>query len=352
MIQGNATPSTRLRVFKYHALGNSYLVVDPRDGKVDGWFAEPADGSFRCSAALATWLCDPSRGIGSNGLLVGPVEVAEPDTFGLYIVNSDGTQSAFSGNGIRIFAKYLLDAGYVGEGASIGVRTLLDDRTESRMVAPVHIGEAEDGRIDVTLPHAPQFGSDAIGADHRSIIPLTGDDKGLSFTVKALASIGEALTGVHEAWTDSTFVDIGNPHCTTFVRDPAHLPSRRQLLSSDEALRGIAFRSDSSTTRVPIFAQGANLQWIRVVSRREIDLVVYERGEGPTEASGSSASAAACAACARGLVDRNITVNMPGGSLMIRIVADAGSIVSVTLSGFAARILEAFVDTDGQWPPR
>lgn len=339
-----SVPPTSLRIFKYHALGNSYLVLDPRDTKGScDWFVRIADGSLRPSIELVTLLCNQSRGVGSNGLLFGPVHISDTNTFDLCIINSDGTRSGFSGNGIRIFAKYLLDRGYLRGDDSLGVRTLLDDGIDGQIRAPVNVSDKESGRIDVTLPYPPRFGPDAVGIDKQSIRDRA-DNSGLSFTVKPIARLGEALTGSKEAWADSVLVDIGNPHCTTFVRDPAHLPSRQKLLSCDEALRAIAFRPEPTGDPLPVFANGVNLQWIRVANREQIDLVVYERGEGPTEASGSSASAAASAAYARGLVGPNIMVNMPGGSLVVKIVAETSTIASVTLSGFAARILEAFID--------
>lgn len=344
-LQCNEISRARLRVSKYHALGNSYLVLDPRNTEgANYWLIKREDGSIRPSTDVVRWLCDSSRGIGSNGLLFGPTDILDSNTFGLCIINSDGTYSGFSGNGIRIFAKYLLDEAYTSPGASLVVQPLLDDGGNARTAVPVQTSRSENGCIDVTLPYPPRFGPGAIGAECNSISALPDGGKGLSFAVDALATVGAALTGVQEAWKNSTFVDVGNPHCTTFVQNSAHLPSRQQLRSCDDALRAISFRPDSKVDITPTFAHGANLQWIRVRNRSEIDLVVYERGEGPTDASGSSASAAACAAFARGLIGSNITVNMPGGSLAIRILADADKIRSVTLSGFATRILEAYVD--------
>jgi len=332
-----------LRVFKYHALGNSYLVLDPRDNKRLGLYGvERADGSVVPSTELVSWLCDQSRGIGSNGLLFGPTKVVGSKQFGLSIINSDGSYAGFSGNGIRIFARYLLDAGYVEPGALISVQTVLEENIDAPRVAPIRIGDAGGRLIDVTLPYPPRFGPDAVEANRSSISSVPEDARGLAFTVDALASLGKSLTGAAEAWTSSTFVDVGNPHCTTFVRNLAFLPSRQQLLAQDAALRAISFRNPNINA-TPTFGHGANLQWVAILDRSTIQLVVYERGEGPTEASGSSASAAACAAFARGLVGPLVDVKMPGGSLLVRIVAEADHITSVTLSGSATRILEARV---------
>lgn len=165
-----------LRVFKYHALGNSYLVLDPRDNKRLGLYGvERADGSVVPSTELVSWLCDQSRGIGSNGLLFGPTKVVGSKQFGLSIINSDGSYAGFSGNGIRIFARYLLDAGYVEPGALISVQTVLEENIDAPRVAPIRIGDAGGRLIDVTLPYPPRFGPDAVEANRSSISSVPED---------------------------------------------------------------------------------------------------------------------------------------------------------------------------------
>lgn len=337
----------RLGLLKYHALGNSYLILDPRFCEGFGAIVGSADGSTGPGAQLVRRLCDVGRGIGSNGLLFGPFCVRGLDMFGLRIINSDGTQAGFSGNGIRIFAQYLLDAGYTRSGASLRIFPLLDDDPLSaERVVPVRLAHDDSGRIDVTLPYAPKFGPNAVGARDGSFSHRLSDSEGLSFTVSALSEIGAAVTGKKGAWDSSTFVEIGNPHCVTFVPEAVDLPSNQQLSSYYQKLREISFRPNPENVAAPVFAFGANLQWVKIVDRSEINLVVFERGEGPTDASGSSASAAASAAFARGLMDSRVKVNMPGGSLTVQIATRANDISSVTLSGFATRILDAHVNLE------
>lgn len=333
--------SERLRVFKYQSLGNSYLVLDPQDNRE---FAarrvERSNIPVLPSTELVRWLCDETRGIGSNGLLFGPINIPGSDHFGLCIINSDGTYAGFSGNGVRIFARYLLDAGYTRPGAAITAQILLDESIGVPRAVPIRLGRDDGASIDVTLPYAPRFGPEAVGADPSSVSSFFGGD---AFTVPPLAKLGQSMTGSADAWKNSTFVDVGNPHCTTFVPKLAFLPSRQMLRAHDDVLRAIAYRStDIGEART--FARGVNLQWACVLNRGSIKLVIYERGEGPTDASGSSACAAACAAFTRGAIDPAVEVNMPGGSLVVRIAVQAEKIASVTLSGWAARILEARVD--------
>jgi hypothetical protein len=118
--------------------------------------------------------------------------------FGLRIINSDGTYAGFSGNGIRIFARYLLDAGYVRPDTSLVVQTWTDEDSEVRRSVQVKIaGGGDDCRIDVQVPHAPRFGPDAIKAN-REAISDCADTR--SFSVKALVGIGETITGKRDAW--------------------------------------------------------------------------------------------------------------------------------------------------------
>lgn len=168
------------------------------------------------------------------------------------------------------------------------------------------------------------------GCRARSITPA------LRYFFPALANIGTKVTG-QRAWDTSVMVEIGNPHCVTFVSDPRQLPNFNALRECDDALRPIAFRT--GTAAAP-FAGGANLQWAWPETRTRLRLSIYERGEGPTAASGSSACAAACAAYALNLVERRVDVVMPGGTLAISVDGPRTSIKSVTLAGFAAKTLD------------
>jgi diaminopimelate epimerase len=192
----------------------------------------------------------------------------------------------------------------------------------------------------------PRFGVAATSANAQLVRAndAAASRPGISFTVAPLATIGSRLTGRNDAWSSSTLLDIGNPHCVTFLGPDESLPDLATLHAAGDALRGIAFRPDNARRDQAAFANGSNLQWARVKDRTHLDLMIYERGEGPTMASGSSASAAASAAFARRLVDATVDVVMPGGTLAIRIEGTPDRIHSVTLSGFATRILDGKVD--------
>jgi diaminopimelate epimerase len=123
------------------------------------------------------------------------------------------------------------------------------------------------------------------------------------------------------------------------VSEPQQMPTS-EFLRSNDGLKEIAFRSERSA---PLFADGANLQWVWAESRKHLLLVIYERGEGPTPASGSSACAAACAAFGLGLIDNEVDVAMPAGSLAVRLEGKPTKISRVTLIGDAHRILDGMV---------
>ncbi len=91
-----------MRFAKYHGLGNDYIVLDPQH-----WPAVPTEKQIKT-------ICHRNFGIGSDGILYGPMEGKETD-FGLRIFNPDGSEAEKSGNGLRIFVRYLWDQGLIAE---------------------------------------------------------------------------------------------------------------------------------------------------------------------------------------------------------------------------------------------
>ncbi|MGC1467259.1 MAG: hypothetical protein WA792_16180 [Pseudolabrys sp.] len=334
-----------LRIFKYHALGNSYLILDPRRaGATADLFETSNCGEPRPTKNLVRMLCDMATGVGSNGLLFGPLPSSAGGEFGLFIINSDGTSAGFSGNGSRIFVQYLADAGdiHAGQAIKIVIPEENADGPVERNVAHARLVGESNGLIEVTAPHVPQFGAEAVAARAGLVreMPEENSTQTLRYSCPALAEIGTKVTGSSSAWATSALVYIGNPHCVTFVSEAGDLPNLETLQAHDPALRAIAFRGRSAE---PVFANGINLQWAWPESRKRLRLMIYERGEGPTPASGSSACAAASAAFALGLVDNDVDVVMPGGRLAIRVEGTPADVKSVTLSGFATQILDGEV---------
>ena len=315
--------SAEVTLFKYQAIGNSYLIFDPKINLNAMRSIERATGWIRM-------VCSHDYGIGSNGLLVGP-DVAANGMFEFRIFNSDGTQSQLSGNGSRIFARYLLDAGYA-DAARGTPFSIVAVSPMSRVVVDVEPPEPDDARIITDINVVPAFGPSAVDARPGSI-----QGSGLHFTVAALADIGRRHR-MGDKWSDSSLVSIGNPHCVTFVDRPDLLPSIDFLTQLRSEFSLIADASPRSCG--PIFRQGCNLQWCFIESRECIHLRIVERGEGPTLASGSSASAAVVAAYARGLIDENATVIMPGGILQAALLFEQDEIRGIRIAGTAERLAE------------
>ncbi len=301
-------------LIKYQTLGNAYLVFDPNRNASGG------DGRS-ISPDWIRSVCDPNLGIGSNGLLVGP-DRRGVDGYEFRIFNSDASQAQLSGNGSRIFARYLLDAGYVRPGermfAIVPVSGDLD-----RIVVDVTARDGAASAIRTIIRIGPSFGPAAVAA--RGAFRPVGPT---GVSVPALEKLAPGSGMAAAAWSDSTMVGIGNPHCVTFVSSLDALPSIENLGRLDDDLSRIAHANGQEDRT---FEQGCNLQWCFVENRSRIHLRIFERGEGVTLASGSSASAACIAARTRGLLDASATVVMPGGELEASLVEKEGTIVAVEL---------------------
>jgi diaminopimelate epimerase len=287
LVEISMTIITRMLFHKYHALGNDYLVLDPKDG------ALPEE------KAIAR-ICHRNFGLGSDGILYGPIETEKAD-FGLRILNPDGSEAEKSGNGLRIFARYLYDSGTVKNDA-FTVDTLGG-------IVTCTVGEnAEVITVDMGKVH--------FGLDH---IPVDGPEQ-------ADQNIGHELTVNGTTYT-TYIADIGNPHCVV----PLGAISR-ELACKDGA--AIEVHRD--------FPKRTNVQFLKALDRRNIQIEIWERGAGYTLASGSSSSAAAAVAHRIGLCDREITVHMPGGKIGIII----GDDYAIRMSGPATRVAEMQFDEE------
>jgi diaminopimelate epimerase len=229
---------------KSHGLGNDYLVADP------------SDLPFAVTPERVRLLCDRHVGVGSDGLLLLEGER------GVRIFNPDGSEAEKSGNGLRIFARWLFDT-----RRARSTRFVVTTRGGDAAV------EVAGGLVTVDMG-APVFRED--------LSSLTVD--GQAFEVVALS--------------------IGNPHCV-MLREKLDVTELRHLGPLVE--------------RHPAFPKRTNVQFAHANRRDSVELLIWERGAGETQASGSS-SCAVVAACHRlGLVDAEVTAHMPGGALSIRI---------------------------------
>jgi diaminopimelate epimerase len=258
--------------FKGHGLGNDYLALE-----MDGVGIELTPPAVRL-------ICDRHVGVGSDGILAR-VPSASAD-FGVRIFNPDGSEAEKSGNGLRIFAAYLLEDGHVHERRPFTVETLggtvrmevLSRSDEGVLQVEVEMGTASFRSADVGLPGPDRE------TDHEPLELESGDV-------------------VH-----INTVSVGNPHCVVF-QDELDL----------EALR----RRAPQISTHPSFARGVNVQFAVPAEPDALDAWVWERGAGETRASGSSACAVAAAAVRRGMVsERQVAVRMPGGTLHVHVRED------------------------------
>nr|WP_320131549.1 diaminopimelate epimerase [uncultured Holophaga sp.] len=249
---------------KYHALGNDYIVMDPQQHPI------------RLNPERVARICHRERGAGSDGILLGPLGAAEP--FEVRIYNPDGGEAQRSGNGLRIFAQYLRDAGYLkGESGTI---------TSPAGEVPLCFLPGGLIELDLGLPRW-EAGS----------LPFAGVGPDEPIEAYPLDLGGEAVP-IHG-------VSVGNPHAVILG-----------LPVTPETAR----RLGPLVEHHPLFPERVNVQFVEVLDRRRIRLEIWERGAGYTLASGTSSSAVASVCRRLGLVDDDVTLEMPGGELRIRFV--------------------------------
>lgn len=247
---------------KYHGLGNIYIVIESTA------FAD------QLSEKVIRTICHPHFGVGSDGILVGPLPSEECD-FGVRIYNPDGSDAEKSGNGLRIFARYLLDTGRVST-APFTVETL---------GGPVTCAITEDGRIIQVAMGQVRFNSNEI--------PVTGPTREV---------LNETMTVDGRSFSFSA-ATLGNPHCVVLLDEPP---------TGELAQQYGPFIEHS-----PLFPRRTNVQFLYVHDRQNIQIEIWERGASYTLASGSSSTAATAVAHRLSLCDNAVTVHMPGGTLSV-----------------------------------
>jgi diaminopimelate epimerase len=280
-----------MRFHKYHALGNDYLVLDPRD--FPSWKPAPTVEQIRV-------VCHRNFGVGSDGILWGPLPSTQSE-FGLRIFNPDGSEAEKSGNGLRIFSRYLWDQKLVKnpsfsiETPGGNVRSVIKD--EGRLIT-VAMGSVsfDSAKIPVNLPGAPR------------------------------EVINEKIKVLDREFTYCA-ATIGNPHC---------------VIPLAEVSPELAHKYGPHLETHPNFPRKTNVQFLHVINRSNIRIEIWERGAGYTLASGSSSSAAAAVAHKLGLVDRALTVHMPGGQIGIEI----GDNFSIMMTGTVNKVAEGTMHPD------
>lgn len=318
----------------YDARGNIYGVVSPAALR-DAGIAIPecaalaartrSNWTLSAIAAECSWGSLPrpagAKAHRCDGLLVGPFQAEPP--FDLLIVNTDGSLAERSGNGLTIFAQALTDQALMSGACELRVH---HDKPDALSPVTTRVEAAVREQVAGFWLElgVPGFGPEAVGAQ-------TGVDETEPSHVSELATI-------NPQWATSQFVRVGNPHCVTLVEQVSALPDnlKMQQPALYEPLKAIAFAPPAGGGRP--CAAGINLQWAARQPGNRVFARVFERGEGPTASSGTSASAVACAAWRAGWVESGeVAVVMPGGIAPVRLQTDGETVLSVSLFG-AARL--------------
>lgn len=252
-----------MKFHRYHALGNDYLVVSASDCEVP------------LTPTIAQRICHRNFGIGSDGILVHE-DREQSGVFRVRIINPDGSEAEKSGNGLRIFARYLWDHREVSEGP------FQVDTAGGRVTCVV----SQKGRLVTVDMGKVSF--------HSSDIPVVGDAR--EVLQEELSLNGQAI--------QFCAATVGNPHC---------------VVTNIDATESNAKALGPLLEVHPLFPNRTNVQFLKVIDRSTIAIEIWERGAGYTLASGSSSSAAAAVAHKLGLIDANVTVRMPGGEIRIAI---------------------------------
>lgn len=326
---------------RYDARGNIYIVVAPEELRRQGidlpHQASQAAQTLEAWAIAAIEACcswapgtqpSGSKDHRSDGLLVGPFQSSPP--FDLLIVNTDGTLAERSGNGLTIFSQALSDQGLLPQNEACLLR-VHHDKADTPSPGQTSVKAAEvDGVKGFWLDLGqPGFGPSAVSAHGVEAVVFNG---------RELSHV-EQLAVLNSAWSRSQFARVGNPHCVTLVESAEDLPSNEQMREPalGEGLTRIAYAMPVGAGK-PCPA-GINLQWAMRVSEGHIAARVFERGEGPTASSGTSASAVACAAWRAGWVGAGeVKVTMPGGTAPILLEEELGELSRVSLFGTARMI--------------
>jgi diaminopimelate epimerase len=322
----------------YDARGNIYAVVAPdvvRGSGIDlpAQASQAAQTREKWALAAIEAFCawapgtqpSGSKDHRSDGLLVGPFQAAPP--YDLLIVNTDGTLAERSGNGLTIFSQSLSEQGLMPEEGACLLRVHHDKMDTvspgETSVKPAEVEGVQGFWLDLGKP---TFGPQAVGAQGVEEVLLNGRD----------VSHVAPLSALDPAWNRSQFVRVGNPHCVTLVAEAAALPSNAQMRDSPlaQGLLRIAYAMPAGAGQ-PCPA-GVNVQWAMFESEGRVIARVFERGEGPTASSGTSASAVACAAWRVGWVSAGeVKVVMPGGTAPILLEEVEGELSRVRLFGTA-----------------
>ncbi len=268
-----------LRFTKMHGLGNDFVVIDA------------VSQSVKITPELARKLGDRRFGVGCDQILVvEPPEQAEVD-FRYRIFNQDGSEVEQCGNGARCFAKFVRDRRLTGK-STIRVET-------ASGIIELQVQSDHQVRVNMGIPELEP-----------SQIPFIAEIKAIAYPIEVAISANDGANNTKTLMISA--VSMGNPHAVLQVEDTETAPVE---------LLGPLLEQHAR------FPQQVNAGFMQIVSRNELNLRVYERGAGETLACGTGACAAVVAGQLQDLLDSPVTVNLPGGSLVIEWPGEGQSVI-------------------------
>ena len=321
---------------KMHGLGNDFIVIEDLE----------ADITLDESQVIA--LCDRHRGIGADGIMLLRRGITKGDKSADYewwFANADGSRPEMCGNGIRCAARYLFDKGLIPENDEGAQRVSILTDAGHKYITVERAADGAFARAIVEMGRA-NLDPAAVGArlsgnvpyrcDNLSVYsdtPMDQTDEVESILLDYPFEIEYPASHVIDTMSETipiTCVSMGNPHTIIDVEhvgvslDDVPVELLGPLIETHEA-----------------FTKGTNVEFIEVVDRNTLNLRVWERGCGETNACGTGACAAAVSAFLHNEVGSDVTVRLRGGDLHIEIDPET---LDVKMAGPAEVVYAGSVD--------
>lgn len=270
---------TVVKITKMQGCGNDFVFMDYEEYEKACGYISSIRGTGKvtkdeCLEYLSKRLCDRHFAIGADGLIIPfPSDSSEADIAWEYY-NSDGTSAQMCGNGMRCFAKYVYDRGIIN-------KKYFRVKTRAGIISPEIL---ENGIVKVNMGK-PVFQYDKI-----------------PYSPMLAAENEERCISVQDKVFKINPISMGNPHCIIFT--------------TEDTLK-MAKKYGPDIEVYPSFPQKTNVEFVKIISKNEIEVGVFERGCGITLACGTGACASTVACILNNLTENNVKVNLPGGGVNV-----------------------------------